>query len=336
MPSTRELNQSDPLIGLAPGRELNIDARQLVRADSERREVLVDRVRKACLGTGFFYVDNVFAGDSVAANALSQMQRFFSLPDDDPRKIAVDNRRKQGSYGWMPMFGEPAYQPGTRAHVESFDCGLGGNAYSMKALEGSNVWPDLPGFRDDIGALWDSLAALAGRVLEVLAEAASLERDFLSSRCNTQEFSTLRLLHYPGGPSEDRLRDVGIAAHTDFECISLILQTGPGLELTDVRGQWYEAPAQPDRVIVLLDDMLERWTNGYFQATGHRVRRTAASRYSIVLFVAVNADQLIRPLDQFVSATNPARFDAVTQRQHIDTEVHRSEAYRAESLAAHR
>jgi isopenicillin N synthase-like dioxygenase len=336
MPSTLELKQSDPLVGLAPGPELCMDARQLAHEDSVQREVLVDRVRKACLGTGFFYVDNAFAGDPVAANALAQMQRFFSLPDNDPRKIAVDNRRKQGSYGWMPMFGEPAYQPGTRAHVESFDCGLGGNANSIKALEGSNVWPDLPGFRDDIGALWDRLVALAGSVLEVLAEAANLERDFLSSRCNTQEHSTLRLLHYPGGHSEDRLRDVGIAAHTDFECISLILQTGPGLELTDIHGQWYEAPAHPDRVIVLLDDMLERWTNGYFQATGHRVRRTAVSRYSIVLFVAVNANQVIRPLEPFVNAANPARFDAVTQRQHIDAEVRRSEAYRAESLAAQR
>jgi isopenicillin N synthase-like dioxygenase len=336
MPSTRELKQSDPLVGIAPGPELCMDARQLVRLEAAQRKELVNRVRNACLGTGFFYLDNAFAGASVAANALQQMQRFFSLPDDDPRKIAVDNRRKQGSYGWMPMFGEPAYQPGTRAHVESFDCGLGGSAHSIKALEGSNVWPDLPGFRDDVGALWDRLVAVAASVLDVLAEAANLERGFLSSRCYTQELSTLRLLHYPGGHSEDRLRDVGIAAHTDFECISLILQTGPGLELTDVHGQWYEAPAHPDRVIVLLDDMLERWTNGHFQATGHRVRRTAASRYSIVLFVAVNANEVIRPLDAFVSSANPARFDAVTQRQHIDTEVRRSEAYRAESLGANR
>lgn len=336
MPSTRELKQSDPLVGLAPGAELCMNARQLVLRDTAPRALLVDRVRKACLGTGFFYVDNAFADDPVVANALAQMQRFFSLPDDDPRKIAVDNRRKRGSYGWMPMFGEPAYQPGTRAHVESFDCGLGADAHSIKALEGSNVWPDLPGFREDIGALWDTLAALAGSVLKILAEAANLDRDFLSSRCNTQELSTLRLLHYPGGHSEDRLRDVGIAAHTDFECISLILQTSPGLELTDVHGQWYEAPAHPDRVIVLLDDMLERWTNGFLRATGHRVRRTAASRYSIVLFVAVNANQVIRPLEPFISAANPARFDAVTQRKHIDTEVRRSEAYRADGLAGNR
>ncbi len=336
MPSTRDLNQSDPLVGRAPGRKLYIDARQLLHGDPVQRGELVDQVRRACLDTGFFYIGNAFAGNPALSAALSQMQRFFSLPDTDPRKIAVDNRRKEGSYGWMPMFGEPAYQPGTRAHVESFDCGLGGDALSTKALEGRNVWPDLPGFRDDIGALWHSLAALARAVLEILAEAADLKRDFFSSRCSTQELSTLRLLHYPGGQCEDRLRDVGIAAHTDFECISLLLQTCPGLELTDVNGQWYEAPAHPDQLIVLLDDMLERWTNGYFRATGHRVRRTTVPRYSVVLFVAVNANQDIAPLESFVSAGNPARFEAVKQRQHIDEEVRRSEAYRTETLAGNR
>lgn len=333
MPSTRDLNQSDPLFGQAPGGELCIDAQWLSNGDPETRKALIDRVRNACRDTGFFYVRNAFAGNAAFACAIEQMQRFFALPDTDPRKIAVDNRRKEGSYGWMPMFGEPAYQPGTRAHVESFDCGLGGDVDSMKTLEGRNVWPDLPGFRGDIGALWNNLTALAHGVLQLLAEAAGLELDFFSSRCKTHELSTLRLLHYPGGRSEDQLRDVGIAAHTDFECISLILQTSAGLELTDVNGRWVEVPAHTDQVVVLLDDMLERWTNGYFQATGHRVRRTAAPRYSIVLFVAVNADQIIAPLRQFVGETNPARFAAVTQRQHIDTEVRRSEAYRAETLA---
>lgn len=333
MASTRELNQSDPLVGPASAPELLIDAQQLAQGDQLQRKSLAERVRRACSDSGFFYLDRAFSGESEAARAFTQMRRFFSLADDDPRKAAVDNRRKPGSYGWMPMFGEPAYQPGTRAHVESFDCGLGGDPNSAKELEGKNVWPELPGFRDDIQALWDRLAELSTRVLEVLAESASLERDFFSTRCSTQELSTLRLLHYPGGLCEDSSRDVGISAHTDFECISLLLQTGPGLELTDVNGRWYEAPADPDRVIVLLDDMLERWTNGYFQATGHRVRRTATSRYSIVLFAAVNADQVIRPLEHFVSTGRPARYAAVTQRQHIDAELRRSEAYRTKSLS---
>lgn len=332
MPSTRELKQCDPVKGIAPDQDLCIDARQLPGGDAASRDELVRRVRKACLETGFFYLDNAFDGSAVLQNALAQMQRFFSLHDEDPRKTAVDNRGKQGTYGWMPLFGEPAYQPGTVAHVESFDCGAENDAAPAKVLEGRNAWPDLPGFRQDVCALQDGLSRIAANVLDLVGDAVGLPRAFLSSRCSSGEFNTLRLLHYPGGQAEDVLRDVGIAAHTDFECISLILQTSAGLELTGANGCWYEAPTHPERIVVLQDDMLERWTNGLLKATGHRVRRTLAPRYSIVLFVAVNADQVIRPLEQFLSDSNPARFGATTQRQHIDEELRRSEAYRTESI----
>ena len=140
----------------------------------------------------------------------------------------------------------------------------------------------------------------------------------------------MRLLHYPenDGPANDV--NVGIAAHTDFECITLILQTWPGLELTDVNGNWFDAPAHDGRIVVLLDDMLERWTNGFFKATGHRVRNTRWERYSVVMFFAVNSDVTITPLPQFVSKENPASYAGVRQREHIDNEIRRAELNRAD------
>ena len=110
---------------------------------------------------------------------------------------------------------------------------------------------------------------------------------------------------------------------------SLIYQTSPGLELTDSRGNWYNAPAHDGRIVVLLDDMLERWTNGAFTATGHRVRNTPIDRHSIVMFFAANEDVRIAPLPQFVDENRPSRFDAITQSEHIDEEMRRSEENRA-------
>jgi isopenicillin N synthase-like dioxygenase len=296
------------------------------------RAKLIRQVEKACLETGFFYLGDACNGSDIAEIALAQMQRFFALDDSDPRKIAVDNRKKDGTYGWMPLYGEPAYQPGTVAHVESFDCGRENEPSSVKAREGRNVWPELPGFRHCIVELWNTLSTIGDGVLELIAESAGLERQYLSNRCSTRELNTLRLLHYPGGQSSDPIRDVGIAAHTDFECISLILQTSPGLELTDAQGKWYDAPARSDRLVVMLDDMLERWTNGYLKATGHRVRRTVQERFSVVMFIAVDAEQMVEPLPMFVSHDNSPRYRPITQRVHIDNEIRRSESYRSEHL----
>ena len=61
-----------------------------------------------------------------------------------------------------------------------------------------------------------------------------------------------------------------------------------------------------------------------FKASGHRVRNTNWSRYSVVMFFAVNDDELIAPLPRFVSESNPPRHSAITQREHIDSEVSRA------------
>ena len=149
---------------------------------------------------------------------------------------------------------------------------------------------------------------------------------FLAENCDSTDLDTMRLLHYPENRLPPRKNEVGIAAHTDFECITLLYQESPGLEIRDVHGRWLEAPAAPARIIVLLGDMLERWTNGYFQATGHRVRRTTRQRFSLVMFIAANAGVRVSPLQQFVSPGRPARYAATEQQQHIEAEMSKARA----------
>ena len=148
-----------------------------------------------------------------------------------------------------------------------------------------------------------------------------MEKNFLASRCQTRELNSFRLLHYAGDvPASDK-EDVGISAHTDFECITLLYQDSPGLELRATDGRWLDADIGVGRIIVMLDDMLERWTNGNFSATGHRVRQTGKQRFSIVMFIAVDDGLTIAPLEQFTSADNPPRYRPVTQAAHLDAEI---------------
>ncbi|MGI9199862.1 MAG: 2OG-Fe(II) oxygenase family protein, partial [Woeseiaceae bacterium] len=155
--------------------------------------------------------------------------------------------------------------------------------------------------------------------------AAELPVDWLQARCDSRDLNTMRLLHYAAEPAMDPQRNVGIAAHTDFECITLLYQTSAGLELLNTGGDWLDAPVREGRIVVLLGDMLERWTNGVFRASGHRVRNTPEQRYSIVQFFAVNADIEVEPLASFVSADSPPKYRAVRQEQHINDEVGRAQ-----------
>jgi len=322
MPLTSELRQHDCLRGQKHQSVSSVDARDLASGDAGA----IATVRDACLHTGFFFLDKAFDNERVVGRVLGQMDAFFGLEDADPRKQAVDIARTKAGQGWTPLHGELPYQPGTVAHVESFDCG-------RRPPPGSddppNVWPGLPDFRHDVRACWEHLALAGNAVLGGLSLAAGLAPGFFSNRCNTQQFNTMRLLNYPENDAPVAAANVGIAAHTDFECMTLIMQTAPGLELLATDGGWYDVPGHDGRPLVILGDMMERWTNGYFRATGHRVRNTSGQRYSIVMFFAVNDDEIVAPLPEFVAPDKPAKYAAVRQREHLQEELQKAALNRA-------
>jgi len=314
MPSTSELNQSDVVSGTVSDRLLCISPDEL---NGDVEDHVVEQVRTACVETGFFYIDLAESQRDSIAVALRQMERFFALADDDDRKQSV-KQGDQRDTGWVPRFTEPAYQPGTISSLEAFD-------FDVKNVSSSHNddWPKLADFRRDLTRCWNEYVNLANSILGVIARAAGMQASFLQDNCNTHALSNMRLLNYaPDTIQTDR--NVGIAAHTDFECITLLYQTAAGLELLDSNGDWLDAPVADGHIVVLLDDMLERWTNGALKATGHRVRSTAEKRYSIVMFVAVNDEIVIEPLPQYVTDDLPARYLPITQEQHIDNEVQRA------------
>ncbi len=54
-----------------------------------------------------------------------------------------------------------------------------------------------------------------------------------------------------------------------------------GLEVRDRAGQWRFAPPLPDAIVINTGDLMERWTNGRFRSTVHRVRPIAGDRGSL-------------------------------------------------------
>lgn len=325
MPSTEQLDSKAPSRCLDPAQIPNFDLRPLfARSDAERTS-LVEKIKTACLETGFFYVHNTCVEDSAIARALAALKAFFDLPDDSPVKQDVHNKHVNGHKGWTPLFGEPAYQKDTVAHLESFDIGqeLTPEQCASLGLE-ANVWPELPGFREAVLDYKKQVTQLGRALGEALSSMLGVDRNFIGDHSGTKAPRTMRLLHYPENDAPVDDRNVGIAAHTDFECFTIMYQTAPGLELTDVNGQWCKAPSDLGGFTIILGDMLERLSNGWLKATGHRVVNTPWTRYSMILFFAVDGDYSVAPLPQFVGADNPARFEPVTQNEHIRRELERA------------
>ena len=85
--------------------------------------------------------------------------------------------------------------------------------------------------------------------------------------------------------------------------------------------EWIDAPIRQEEFVVIIGDVLERFTNGTLKATPHRVVLTSHHRQSIIRFNAVTADTLIAPLPQFVDEEggNPSRYSPVTMKTHMET-----------------
>jgi isopenicillin N synthase-like dioxygenase len=208
--------------------------------------------------------------------------------------------RSANHRGYVPA-GEEVFASGTKDAKEAFDLSidLPADHPAVRAgtpLLGPNQWPDLPDFQAAVTAYYDAVFAVGRALIRgfamALGEAADVFDPFV-----TIPPSQLRLIHYPFDP--DAVDAIGIGAHSDYECFTLLHSTGPGLEVMNGAGQWIDAPPVPGALTVNIGDLMELWTNGEFVATSHRVRKVQQERYSFPLFFMVDYTTEIMPLPRF-------------------------------------
>ncbi len=283
-----------------------IDIAGLGAGDAARDAAIAQELGKAAREVGFLYVTGHGVPDALLADLLQAAERLFALPLE--RKMDVYIGKSKNHRGYVPE-GEEGLATSTRDKKEAFDLAIELPADDPEYLAGNpmlgpNQWPGLPGFREPVQAYYDAAFAVGRRLMRGFAIALGEPPDVFE-RYVTRPPSQLRLIHYPHAP--DAVDAMGIGAHTDYECFTLLHSTVPGLEVLNGDGTWIDAPPIPGAFVVNIGDMLELWTNGTFIATSHRVRKVKEERYSFPLFFAVDYDTVVSPLPRFVTPERPAQ-----------------------------
>jgi hypothetical protein len=181
-----------------------------------------------------------------------------------------------------------------------------------------------------VSGYYDAVFELGRTLLRGFALGLDLPETFFD-RFVTAPPSQLRMLHYPPNPAPEVT--VGIGAHTDYECFTILLPTAPGLEVMNGAGEWIDAPPRSGAFVVNIGDTLEMWTNGALTATSHRVRKLAEERFSFPLFFACDYAVEVAPLPQFVGPERPSRYPAVKAGEHLYAQTVQSFTYLKERLA---
>ena len=309
-----------------------VDIGGLRSADSAERTRVAAQVGRAAREVGFFYVSGTGIDDALFERLLAATKDFFALPVAEKMRSFIGLSRCHR--GYVPV-GEEGVESGVPDLKEAFDTALDlpvddPDYLAGNPMLGPNTWPDLPGFATVVTDYYEAVLEVGHLLLRAFAVALDEDAD-LFSRHATKTPSQLRLVHYPFDPTaEDAL---GIGAHTDYECFTLLKPTAPGLEVLNGAGEWIDVPPIPGTFVVNIGDLLELWTNGEFVATSHRVRRVAEERYSFPLFFNVDYATEVMPLPQFAAADRRNR-PTLRAGEHLFAQTVQSFAYLRSRLAS--
>ncbi|CAH1790590.1 unnamed protein product [Owenia fusiformis] len=261
----------------------------------EQLQELAEDVYKALTGVGFMYIKN----HGIPADLLKRMEsigrEFFSLPREEKEKCGFT---KDGKFGYSGVATET--HGGSADVKEVFDY-----EYWLPSR-----WPkSVKYFEETYTEMFREFTTLFMRVLEVMALSLNLERTFFTKLHNTFTKKTrtlLRILNYPKMPedfkkSESQMR---LGGHTDWGTVSFIAQDNVGgLQIKSLSGDWIDATPKDGCLLVLIGDLMQRWTSDTFQANPHRsmklpcepvdMRGGEKSRFSMVYFGNSDSDAMI-------------------------------------------
>ncbi|HLH26764.1 MAG TPA: 2-oxoglutarate and iron-dependent oxygenase domain-containing protein [Chloroflexota bacterium] len=299
-----------------------VDFAEFAATDPARRAATAARLRAALEAYGFLYLLNHGVPTAVLDAAFAASRAFFALPQD--AKEAAASREPGNTLGYGRLGGQALDEARPPDLKEIFQAG--------PEREGAraNIWPDgLPAFRAAVRAFHTAAAAACDQLMRAMALSLGLAEDFFDRYYDRRD-ATARLLHYPplsGPPAPGQLR---AGAHTDFGGMNLLFQDDEGgLEIQAPDGTWVPAPALPGAAIVNTGDLIERWTNGQFRSSPHRVVNptgdgAARDRYSMVLFDIPNRDAVISCLEPCQSPERPPRYPPITAGDHLRARIQAS------------
>lgn len=256
----------------------NISARALASRDPGAMEAL----QRGAHDVGFFKLHDTGITADKVRTVIAAYAAFFDLPDLE--KTAVDMAQTGANRGWGAPQSEQVDPDANPDYKQVFDMGhewpeLGLPVYAP------NQWPIRPeGFRATLESYYAEACDVARGLLGQVIVATGGDPAHFAGGFD-RPMALLRGNGYPPRPDWAGDKDFGIAAHTDYGCLTLLATDGvPGLEVQLRSGDWVPVDAAPGEFVINFGEMLEIWTNGAIRATPHRVVGTAEARVSVPLF----------------------------------------------------
>lgn len=277
----------------------HIDAQALAAGDP----AALSATKRGAEEVGFLTLHNTALSAADVQDTIAAYRAFFK--GDAAIKQAVNMNVTGSNRGWGGAGSEQVDPNANPDYKEVFDCGVElpkDDPFARLPVYAPNQWPSAPpAFQATIERYFTQARAISLDLLQGISAAIGADPTFFADKF-AKPMALLRGNYYPERPSWAGENDFGIAAHTDYGCLTLLATDGqPGLEVQLRDGTWVPVQAAPGTFIINFGEMLEMWTanlpeGGQIRATPHRVIGGAQERISIPLFFNPAFDTNVAPI----------------------------------------
>ena len=294
----------------------SLDLRDFLSEDANRKEEFVQSLGKAFQEIGFCAIKGHLLSDNLVERLYKQIKLFFDLPYEVKSKYEFPQYSGQRGY---VSFGKESAKGSKHGDLKEY--WHFGQYIEEEEKEKYNYFPnihveELSEFNEVGREVYSTLEKTAKHILRALALYLNIEEDYFDQYIKNGN-SILRPIHYPP-ILEDPKEAVRASAHGDINLITLLMGAhGKGLQVQHSNGEWIDAVASEDELMINIGDMLSRHTNNLLKSTVHRVvnpdrELLKKSRYSIPFFMHPISEMKLNVLESCISDESPKSFDDIT------------------------
>ena len=288
----------------------------------EKKQNFVNDIGKAYEEIGFVALKGHFLDDQLVEKLYGEIKKFFELPLEQKHKYEIEGIAGQRGYVSFGKESAKGKKEGDLKEFWHFGQYVDDNPKLKEEYPENIEVTELPEFNLVGKQAYQMLENTAKYVLRALALYLDIEETYFDQYIHNGN-SILRPIHYPPITKEPK-EAVRAAAHGDINLITLLMGAqGRGLQVQNNKGEWIDAIAEPDELMINVGDMLSRHTNNKLKSTIHRVVNPpkelwGSSRYSIPFFMHPISEMKLDVLPNCIDENHPKQFDDITAGEFLN------------------
>nr|WP_321223577.1 2-oxoglutarate and iron-dependent oxygenase domain-containing protein [uncultured Psychroserpens sp.] len=300
----------------------SVNLQDFLSGDANRKQKFIDEIGKAYEEIGFVALKGHFLDDKLVDNLYSEVKNFFDLPVETKRSYEIEGIGGQRGYISFGKESAKGKKEGDLKEFWHFGQYVEDDPERAKEYPENVTVKELDNFNKIGKETYQMLEKTAKYVLRALALYLDLDENYFDNYIHNGN-SILRPIHYPPILEEPE-NAVRAAAHGDINLITLLMGAqGRGLQVQNHKGEWIDAMAEPDELMINVGDMLSRHTNNKLKSTIHRVVNPprelwGTSRYSIPFFMHPISEMKLDVLESCIDENNPKQYEDITAGEFLN------------------